>query len=428
MVNGSGSTYVAYLFAHDAGGFGDAGDENVISCGSFNSGESNQATITLGWEPQWVLIKDASASSDWWIVDNMRGMSVGSNQAFLRPNTNGAETSTTYLIRPTATGFTLSASPVYNNNETYIYIAIRRGPMKTPESGTDVYAASIVAGDSAAKTVTAGWPVDWFISMVRGGATPNGTNIDRLRGGSLQIKTTATDAEASSVGPAFDNMTGVYLPNNYINDIGERIDWMFRRAPGFFDMVCYTGTGSTMTVSHNLAAVPELMIVKSRSNATNWIIYNQTTGNTKYFVMPGTAAPATGSTYWNNTTPTSSVFTVGTSADVNGSGRTYVAYLFASVPGVSKVGTYVGTGSTQTIDCGFSNGARFVMIRRSDGTGSWAIWDTARGITSGDDPNLLLNSTGAETTSPGVDPASSGFGLTTSYNGSGVNYIFLAIA
>ena len=118
---------------------------------------------------------------------------------------------------------------------------------------------------------------------------------------------------------------------------------------------------------------------------------------------------------------------------MNTSGATYVAYLFASVPGVSKVGSYTGNSSTQTIDCGFAGGARFVLIKRTNNAGSWFVFDTARGMTTVTDPYLLLNSTGAESNTLGaVTTVTTGFALNdailTGINTTGGTYIFLAIA
>lgn len=115
----------------------------------------------------------------------------------------------------------------------------------------------------------------------------------------------------------------------------------------------------------------------------------------------------------------------------NLSGSTYVAYLFASCPGVSKVGSYTGTGATQTINCGFTGGARFVMIKRTDSTGDWWVWDTARGMVAGTDPRSLFNNTNAETNANWVYTATTGFQIVTSdatVNASGGTYIYLAIA
>ncbi len=118
---------------------------------------------------------------------------------------------------------------------------------------------------------------------------------------------------------------------------------------------------------------------------------------------------------------------------MNASGGTYVSYLFASAPGVSKVGSYTGNGSSQTINCGFTGGARFVLIKRIDSTGDWYVWDTARGIVSGNDPHLSLNTTTAEvTTNDTIDTDSTGFVVNqvsaTNVNVSSATYIFMAVA
>jgi hypothetical protein len=142
-------------------------------------------------------------------------------------------------------------------------------------------------------------------------------------------------------------------------------------------------------------------------------------------------APDADVTYWNNTTPTSSVFTVGSDSAVNSSSSTFVAYLFATLANISKVGSYTGTGATQTINCGFTGGARFVLIKRTDTTGDWIVWDTARGMTSGTDPYLFLNSDAAEVNANNVYTITTGFQLVSANantNASGGTYIFLAIA
>jgi hypothetical protein len=128
------------------------------------------------------------------------------------------------------------------------------------------------------------------------------------------------------------------------------------------------------------------------------------------------------------------VFSVGTATTTNGSAFTYVAYLFASAPGVSKVGSYTGNGTTQTIDCGFgAGGARFVLIKRTDAVGDWYVYDTARGMTVLTDPYLLFNSTAAEVATLGsVTTVSTGFALNSAIlaaiNVNAGTYLFLAIA
>jgi hypothetical protein len=176
------------------------------------------------------------------------------------------------------------------------------------------------------------------------------------------------------------------------------------------------------------------MIVKERSAANNWWVYDAVDGNTKYSVLNSTAIPVTSSTAWNNTTPTASVFSIGTATNVNASAQTFVAYLFATLAGISKVGSYTGNGTGQAIACGFgSGGARFVLIKRTDSTGGWYIFDSVRGLTSGSSPYLLLNSTAAETTgNNGVYASSGGFTLgataITTTNIAAATYIYLSVA
>ena len=191
-------------------------------------------------------------------------------------------------------------------------------------------------------------------------------------------------------------------------------------------------------MTHNLTVAPELMFVKCRSAANGGLVYNKTITASKYlelfFTSEGDyAAAGPDSGPFNSTEPTSSVFSVGTYSNTNGSGATYVAYLFATCAGVSKVGSYTGNGSSQTIACGFAAGSRFVMIKRTDSTGDWYVWDSARGIIAGNDPHLSLNTTAAEvTTDDSVDTDNSGFIVNqlaaTNVNVTSATYIFLAIA
>jgi hypothetical protein len=435
-INETGYNYVAYVFAHDAGGFGDDGEQNVISCGSYTGTGVAGLAVTLGWEPQWILWKNASQLSDWNLFDNMRGMTVSGDQVRLRPNLSNAEGTYAQFPFPTATGFIVNeaSAPVNGSGDTMIYIAIRR-PMKTPESGTEVFAPEYGLNASAGgQAWSAGFPVDMYIRKNPTG----GTNYiaSRMTGNGPYMATDSTAAESSiPYSEKLDNMDGVFTTNAY--DYTTWISWMFRRAPSVFDVVCYTGNSVIgREIPHNLGVAPELMIVKARNNTGTWPVYSGL--NTSYLKLFDTHAIDTAG-FWNNTSPTSSVFTVNSHSDVNLNPYTYVAYLFATLAGVSKVGSYTGTGADLNVDCGFSAGARFVLIKRTDTritvapTTGWYVWDSARGIVSGNDPYLLLNDTAAENTSTDyIDPLSSGFTVTSSapaaLNASGGSYIFLAIA
>ena len=433
-VNASGGTYVAYLFAaSNSGGFGASGTDSVVACGSY-SGTGADQNITLGWEPQFVLVKPSNqAGWGWYIHDNMRGLS-NTTTAYLEANTSGAEvTGGSASVTATATGFRVSGTSIFGSSGyNLIYLAIRRGPMKVPTDATKVFAP--YAG-SDASAITTGFPVDL---VMNGSRTGNGNNYVtgcRLLGKNI-CKTSSTAAEATFLQD--DTWTSnTSVKPTVFSDTSANV-FSFRRAPGFFDVVCYTGTGSATTVAHNLGVAPELVIFKKRTGTglSFWFTYVKSLGsNTGLILNYDSSQPGVGTDngLLNNTIPTTSVFTVGTHSTTNASGDTYVAYLFATCPGVSKIGSYTGTGTTKQIDCGFASGARFVLIKRTDSTGSWYVWDTARGLVSGNDPYLLLNSTAAEVTNTDyIDPYSAGFEISSTapaeINANGGSFIFLAIA
>jgi hypothetical protein len=441
-VNGDSQQYVAYLFAHDAGGFGLTGTDNVISCGSYvGDGGAGTTSINLGYEPQWVLVKDISGTDNWVLIDNMRGFANESNtanDARLQPNTSNAE-SLIGALDPTATGFkTTLYSNINTSGRTYIYVAIRRGPMKVPTTGTSVF-APVTGNFSSPYTVTTNFPVDLTISSRTAGAT-RAVN-DRLRGGTtnsyvyLNTATTAAESTGTGAGLGFDNNTAVIDVNWQTG--GNALWWNFRRAPSFFDEVCYTGTGSALTVSHNLQAVPELIIGKNRTTAgNNWpVLFNFASTTMNYgFLNLTNSCP--NDTYANvgvfSAAPTSTSMFLISSGSMNTSANNHVAYLFATCAGVSKVGSYTGTGATQTINCGFgAGGARFALIKRTDSTGDWWVWDSARGMVSGTDPRIDLNAGNPQTNANWVYTISTGFQIVTtdaSVNASGGTYIFFAVS
>jgi len=431
--NKNGINYVAYLFAHDAGGFGLTGTDNVISCGSYaGDGGAGTTSINLGFEPQWVLVKDRTSTDNWVLIDNMRGFANESNtanDARLQANTTNVE-SLIGALDPTATGFkTTLYTNINTSGRTYIYVAIRRGPMKVPTDATKVFNPVLAAATNPAyrsSNFTSG--IDSAIEYYSPGSAGYPRWSSRLTGTGL-VRTEGANAESGVASSIFTYMNG------YSNQDGldpDRGAFMFKRAPSFFDQVAYTGTGSATTLTHNLAAVPELILIKSRSDAEYWAIYSQTVGNNGHLINTNNPVDSP-SGFWNTTTPTSSVISLGTGNRVNGSTKTYIAFLFATCAGVSKVGSYTGTATTKQVNCGFAAGARFVLIKRTDSTGDWYVWDTARGIVAGNDRYLLLNSTAIEVTNTDyIDTYSAGFELSSTapaeLNASGGSYIFLAIA
>ena len=438
-VNTTGQTYVAYLFAHNAGGFGLSGSDNVITCGSV-VGTGNPTEITLGYEPQWLLIKNADSTQDWWLLDNMRGLIVENAASSKRLNANDSAAETGLNVRPTATGFINGVMTVGQN---YIYIAIRRGPMKVPTTGTSVFEPVAYTGNGTnPRTVGTLQATDLAINMNRSGAGDVPLWVDRLRGQERYLYSSGTGAEDGGLtgwllGQSGQTINGVRntSPTTYI-------DWLFKRAPSFFDEVCYTATGSNgLIVNHNLGVIPELILLKSRTGARGWEInFNFTSTQCKRLQFTTTAGNvflnygANGNAQYVQPTSSQLSLTGSTNApNINTSGETCVAYLFASLAGVSKIGTYAGNGSSQTINCGFTAGARFVLIKQITDSSGWIVFDTARGIVSGNDPYLQLQSTAAEvTTQDVVDTDNSGFVVNETsgpnMNTNGETYLFFAIA
>ena len=422
--------YIAYVFAHDAGGFGDDGEQNVISCGSYTGNTSSPPEVDLGFEPQWLMIKNASVSSNWMIIDSMRGIVSGGDENTLAADNSAAENGV--IGAPdtadlTATGFQVkgSATAGNSNGHTHIYIAIRR-PMKTPESGTEVFANSLgISGKPY--WFESGFPVDLGIQRYFTGSSYH-YFADRLRG-QAYLSSQTTDAEATGQTFAtFDFMEGWHV-NSGANS--AYISHMFRRAPGFMDVVATPQTAAGYgTVTHNLGVAPEFIILKGRDYAESWRCYHAALGRGASIQLNLPDAPYLSADYWGTADPTATEFGVRWNSFT---APNYIAYVFASLPGVSKVSSYTGTGADLNVDCGFSAGARFVLIKRTDSSGDWYVWDSARGIVSGNDPYLRLNSTAAEVTSTDyIDPLASGFTVTSSapaaLNASGGTYIFLAIA
>ena len=448
-VNYSGYTYVAYLFAHNNGDadFGPTGDQDIIKCGSYTGGGATSVSVDLGFEPQWVMIKAAAGTTgDWAMFDNIRGIPTGGKDILLRANTTAAEYSNVDYIDLTPTGFKTIAINNYTNGSgsTYIYIAVRRGPMAVPESATDVFDVDAYSGVGGDILLSKGFPVDAYLQKTRNTSGQESILSSRLTGwvgkngvALTQLNTASTSAQAKYTEDGLDNNVGVnFFSGGGASNLSGRtyVNYAWKRAPNFFDVVTYTGDGTAgRTVSHNLGVAPEMMWVKSRTQGSeNWGVYHSALGNAKSIRLD-TTNPAGNDIYsWNQTSPTATEFTLGNYSRVNNSGSSYVAYLFATLAGISKVGSYNGNSGTQTIDCGFSAGARFVFVKAHSTTGAWFMWDSSRGIVAGNDPYLELNSMLAE--EPGydaIDYAASGFTLNNvgaGTNDSGTSYIFYAIA
>lgn len=276
------------------------------------------------------------------------------------------------------------------------------------------------------------------------GAGTNHVLVDAVRGASNGLASNLTNGDFSTAGNFTSiNSNGFTIQGtahdyNYTGD--SFVGWQWKEsATAGFDIVTYAGTGANRTVSHSLGVAPSMMIVKDRSGANVWCVYHQNANAspaTGLLQLNSTNAFAAGSTIWNNTAPTSSVFTVGTDTALNGSGKNYVAYLFAEIPGYSKFGSYTGNGSADGpfVYCGFR--PKYVLIKVSSGTADdWYILDSARNTYNATNPNYALyadlSNAEANYSAGFLDFTSNGFKLRSAgagSNASGSTYIYAAFA
>ena len=277
--------------------------------------------------------------------------------------------------------------------------------------------------------------------------------FDNVRGVQKALYTNGTDAEETNANflTAF-NSDGISVGSgaNVNGNASNVVAWNFLGAnttvsntsgtitstvsantTSGFSIVSYTGTGANATVGHGLGVVPKMYMVKCRSTTGDWRVYTATTGNTGVLFLNDVSASVTQANMWNSTTPTSSVFSLGTNANGNSSGATYIAYCFAEVKGYSKFGSYTGNGSTDGtfVYTGFK--PKFFLVKRTDTTNSWTITNSSNQSYNQADTFLLADSSQAESTATSVDYLSNGVKIRSTGawgNASGGTYIYMAFA
>ena len=298
----------------------------------------------------------------------------------------------------------------------------------------DVFKTTLYTGTGGASTITNGIDLageGGLVWIKERDSTESHNLFDTERGATKYLKSDGTDSEytASSSLSAFNSDGfshggGGGSTNEYTK---EYVAWTFRKAPKFFDVVTYTGTGSAMSIPHSLGSVPGMVIVKNIDDGGHWLVNHRSTGlgsgrlllnDTHENDTSGAAA------YWNSTAATSTHFSIGTNGNVNVAGDTFVAYIFGH-DDLIQCGSYTGNGSTgQSINVGFE--AQFVIIKRTDTTGQWVMHDAARSAPK----ELDANNDTAETDSYGFSFDSTGFTLNDSssdFNDSGGEYAYIAI-
>ena len=443
--NVNNATYVAYLWAHNDsdGEYGSGGDQDIIKCGAYTgTGTNSILSVTVGFEPQFVLIKRWDATEDWTIFDAETGglAAYDSDSRYLQPNKATEEQASSNRMIGNGNGFGAFTTDGRTNaaGGTYIYMAIRRS-MKVPEVGTTVFTPNDNRSGtrpSVATVTTAGFSPDLYIAKNLAGVYH--VFFDKVRGIGKRLRSDGNNTEATDAtswvrsfdptGVTLGGDSGAAIVNYSSNSYG---DLFFRRGAGFFDIQSWRGDNAApRNISHSLGVAPELIILKNRSasgGGANWVVGVASLGNAE-----GALNNDTGFAGYNNiTTYSTTTFTLLNGAEeINKSGNNYIAYLFATAEGVSKVGTYTGNGSNLTIDCGFSNGARFVMTKRTDAAGHWNVFDSARAF----DNRMEFDTAASEANAAWLGTDNSGFiakyvaSNTFDSNISGAEYMFLAIA
>jgi len=330
-------------------------------------------------------------------------------------------------------------------------------PYTTINKSSDYFNTKLYTGTGATNAQTSvGFQPDWVWIQNRGG-TYASVIYDAVRGATKQIEPQGTGAEAtvSDTLTSFDS-DGFTLgadsssycnrsssPNTYVawnwkangsgssNSDGSITSTVSANTTSGFSICTYTGTGANATIGHGLGVAPKVVFIKNTYQAENWVVGHDSIGFTKFLQLNTTAVEATATNRFNDTAPTSSVFSVGTETQVNQAGGTHVAYCFAEKKGFSKFGLYNGNGNADGsfIYTGFK--PAFVLIKAKGSLQNWSILDNKRNTFNVMDKYIDTNSTNAEGTADIWDFTSNGFKQRNSYashNASGQGYIYMAFA
>ena len=324
----------------------------------------------------------------------------------------------------------------------------------TIDKPTDYFNTNLYTGNNTETSHTVGFQPDWTWLKVRN-ADGSHYLFDSVRGVTKYIQANSTAAEGtdSNLIKSFDANGYTIGTSNAVNTTGETmVGWNWKAGGSAssntdgsitssvsanqdagFSIVSYTGTGSNATVGHGLGAEAKCIIVKDRDNTRDWGFYHVSLGNGHYMNLNAAGGSSATSTHWNNTTPTSSVFSIGTSNQVNVSSTDFIAYCFADVKGYSKFGSYTGNGNANGtfVYTGFK--PAWVMVKRSNNTQGWYMLDNKRNTFNPEDKYLEANDSDAEATFTFCDFLSNGFkarvdNTGTGFNFSGDTYIYMAFA
>lgn len=292
-----------------------------------------------------------------------------------------------------------------------------------------LFARLAYSGNGANRSIITG--VDNDLVWIKNAAPESHFLNYDVSGTIKKLSSNLTIAESNSVGLTFNDSGFDLTSSASLNNSGQSYRcFAWKKNAQYLDIVTYTGNGSNRTIAHALNAVPKMIIIKSRTlDPSSWAVYhanNTAAPETDYLLLNTSSTTTDDSTYWNDTLPTSSVFSVGTNNNVNKNGDTYVAYIFGESSGNSKLGGYTGSGITQSISLGFE--PSLVIVKGTDGD----KWVMAMGNSAftGNGKYLAADRTDAEATSSSiVNITATGFdviGNSGETNQSGFGYIYAA--
>jgi len=447
--NGQDSNLICYFFASNsnngdfAGQTGSAGD--IIKCGKYtgNGSRENGPVVNLGFRADFVFITKLNSGDNRWFVDAQRGISSFASSSkgkdkLLLPSSNNYESSGDNLIRINPDGFSPESTDnsVNASGNDYLYMAIRAadGTVGKPfdGAGTDYFAMDTGSGNNV-KNFDSSFPVGFALYRKNVNYADDDWKVGAriITGMMMHIKPTESRNNTDSfVDFAFDDGWG-----RETNFDSTYQSWMWKAGQGC-DCVTYRGTNSARTIKHGLGGVPEMIWIANRESSEEFYCGHMGINdgsNPWHYEMRLSSNTSKGSMgMFNDTTPTSTEFYLLNDNAVNQNNKEHFAVLFRSISGISKCGYYTGTGNAnQYIEVGF--GIRFLIIKRTDSSGDWMVFDSLRGFgNSGTNDSILkLNSSSAASSSNVMNLGSTTFNPLTSdsnLNASGGKYIYYAHA
>ena len=323
----------------------------------------------------------------------------------------------------------------------------------TINKSTDHFNTKLYTGNGSTQSISSvGFQPDWTWTKKRNGTTGHRL-VDAVRGVTKALFSNGTNAESTEANGLTAFASDGYAlgtDGNYNNSSDTYVSWNWKangqgssntdgsinttytsaNTTAGFSICKWSGTGANATIGHGLSAVPKMIITKSLATSS-WCVYHESLGNTKTLFLESNGTGNTHIAYYNNTSPTSSVFTVGTDDAVNHSGNDMIAYCFAEVIGFSKFGSYIGndsSGNPSFIYTGFK--PKFVIVKNTSQSDEWFIHDDKRDGFNDDNEYLFASVTNAEGSNVNrIRLFSNGFNVATtdkSHNANGNNYVYMA--